>query len=306
MTDKIIQKWKIYCTTEAQNVIGYKVKDGAPQQVCFNDNTHTIDSAQSVLVENIYDNFTNKLFEWNIFCDTEQTNVIGFTNSEQHPELCFNNTTHVISQIPTLINKISNNNVRIIEEYKETGGYFQAKSVKFVCPVGVSTHDLVWPIPISVLSLSFITTDDHIGDTISNIVAPNTIVGAITSDVNTSDTVINVSQTVIDYINLGFFINITDFVNSDNLGRVTFVDTINNTITVETPVTNTFLAATPTYIQMSVKTIHDYTIGNPGKYVIGKSKIGGSYLAANTTIRVEYTNNGGSSKDFFTTIEFLY
>ena len=134
-----------------------------------------------------------------------------------------------------------------------------------------------------------------------------TTTGTITSDVTASDTVINVSQTVIDNVNIGYKIQLDDSTNTDDLGIVTAIDTDNKTITVDTAATQGFSAATPTYVKQTVCMVSDYEIGPAWEWVIGESKIGGSHLPANTTVEVKYTNNSAiTAKKLVAKIEYLY
>lgn len=249
-----------------------------------------------------------KWIKWRIFCETESIWTEGIINeTDGTPTTCFTDSGHTVNlNSQQALEELSDYIVTINEESTPTGGHFKSNSIKMVCPTGASQHDFSYPHPISVLSITIVTSSDHTGDTFENIVAPNTTIGSITSDITASDTVISVSQTVMDNAAVGFYINVTDGTNNDILGRVLSLDTGNNTLTMETAAANGFLASTPTYVQVSVKTIDNYTIGEPSRYEIGKDKIGGSYVPANTTIRVDYTNNGGSSKDFYAIIEYLY
>ncbi|ARR74928.1 hypothetical protein SAGO17_0008 [Mimivirus AB-566-O17] len=305
MTNRIIEKWQIYCNTESQKIIGYKTKDGISPQTCFNNNTHSIDISKNNLIERIPDN-TYDLYEWNVLCDTEKTHVIGFTNSSHYPEICFNNNTHIVSSIPELVSKISNINVGIVEESTPTGGNYKSVSYKCDCVSGESIHDYTFDYPISALSISFNSHSENQNDTLEVIVAPETIIGSITSDITASDTIINASSTVIENAQLGYYIHVSDGINSDNLGTITNIDSVNSRITVKTPATNGFLASSPSYIKMSVKVIDNFTFGYQGRYVLGDSKIGGSYIPTNTIIRVIYTNNGNTTKYFYPVIDYLY
>lgn len=303
---RILKKWSVYCSVDLKPVVQIIDASLGEPQNCFEDHSHPIDATKTILLENIYDNFSKMVYEWSVYCDTERLYVNGFTQNREHPGTCFNNINHVISKNPILLKEINNNSVRIQEEIRETGGYFKANSYKMLCPPGLSSHYFSYPHPVSVLSLVITSTDEHTGDSFDNIVGKNTTIGFITSDVSVSDTIINVSKTVIDNINLGFYVNLTDGVNSFNGGRVLAKSIVNGTISIETPSIGTFLATSPCYVQTTVKTIDNYVIGPPSRYEIGKDKIGGSYVPSNTPISVEYTNNGNTTKDFYAVIELLY
>ena len=196
-----------------------------------------------------------------------------------------------------------------IEVSKRTGGHFKATSLEISAPatVGESSHDFTFPYNISMLSIEYVGHTENNHDEFSVLVSPDTIIGAITSDVSNTDTVINVQPSVIDNAFIGMLCKITDLTNTDDLGYILEIDNVANTITVSTAATQSFLAATPTYVQISVEVIKDIIIDETtAPTQVGGSKIGGSFLAANTTIRIIYDNKDGVAKDFHAIMELLY
>jgi hypothetical protein len=300
-----IVKWKTYCTTESEFITGY-LDDTIIPSVCFNNNTHSLDTACNEIIERIYTNHTREIIYWKIFCDTEDMYTYGYLDHLTPPTQCFNNHEHIISHHPIPLHNIYNNNRRTQEESGDTGGHFQSVCYKMVCPVGESSHDYSFLFPVSALCIIIQTTADHTDDDLEVVIGPDTIIGNITSNVVSSDTVINVSSTVLAHIKVGFYVDLFDGTNTDPLGRVTAIDASASTITVETAATQSFSAATPTYIRMTVKCVSHFKFGFPGRYEVGKDKIGGSYVPTGTIIRVNYTNNGVASSDFYAMIEILY
>jgi len=116
---------------------------------------------------------------------------------------------------------------------------------------------------------------------------------------------VSVSQTVIDYTKIGFYIQLFDGTNVDNLKRVLYVDTENKKIYLESNTTNSYSAATPTYVQRSVYVVKDYEMGAGWEHIFGRSKIGGNYIPADIVVRVIYTNNGVSTQDIIGQVEIL-
>lgn len=118
---------------------------------------------------------------------------------------------------------------------------------------------------------------------------------------------LNVSQTVIQYIALGNYVKLDDFINSDSVERVIGVDKVNNKIYVEGNPTNSYSAATPTYVRMSKYLLKDYEIGEPWSNVIGENKIGGSYIPKDTIIKCYYHNiSTDTDKELLGMVEYLY
>ena len=85
------------------------------------------------------------------------------------------------------------------------------------------------------------------------------------------------------------------------------MDKVAKTITVETAAVNSFLASTPTYVKQTVYYLQNYEFGPSWEYVIGESKIGASYLPANTILRARYINNSAiANKKLVVKFEYLY
>lgn len=118
---------------------------------------------------------------------------------------------------------------------------------------------------------------------------------------------VEVSQTVIDNAMVGYYIKLNNFSTSDDLKRIISIDANNNYLYLEKNPTNSYSAATPTYVQMSVYTIKDYQFGEPGEHDLGGSKIGGSHIPKFKQICIEYINGStGIDKNIVGRIEYLY
>lgn len=245
------------------------------------------------------------LYKWRVVC---QTHGNVYVWSEIQPTTCPTNTADTIDSADTTIVETRDRNlVEIKEETTPTGGNFACETRSITANANeTSTSIHTWPYPISVLEVYFVSTADNTGDEIELIIGQNTTIGVITAAANSGNTTLTVSQTVIDYLYKGYYIRITDGTHTEDLGCVTAIDTVSKIITVQTALVNNYSASTPTYIQMTVKPIRNYIIGNPWMYSIGDSKIGGSYIPTGTTISVVYKNNSNTTKNLVTNIEFLY
>lgn len=73
---------------------------------------------------------------------------------------------------------------KVEEESTKTGGNFGIMSVQITAgPSSTATLDVSWPFPISALSMKYLTEVDHKDDTLTMIIAPDTIIGGITADI---------------------------------------------------------------------------------------------------------------------------
>lgn len=230
--------------------------------------------------------------------------------SDTSPTVCPINNSHTVdTSLVSAFESISESEVLIKEETVKTGGNFMCESHCLIAATGpgVTTYrDFIWPFPISVMSLSFVTDVDNSKDIVSCQVGPDTIIGGLVANCATGATGIYVSQTVVDNTMLGYHLNLFDGVNSDDLGRIISIDDQTNLIKVETGPSVSYSALTPTYVRMTVYTVNNYTIGKPGSYGIGKDKIGGSYVPENTIVRVNYLNTKSYPVGCSVQIEYLY
>jgi len=201
--------------------------------------------------------------------------------------------------------------VRIQEETHDTGGYFQAEILAVNVPSGnagdITTVDFSWPFPISALSSNLYPSAENVGDELVVCVAPDAVIGAIVQDIGIGSDTIYMSTTSLAYADLGQYIKLDDGTNADDMGVI--VEKTSTYIKTSVVSTHAFVAATPTYIKRSA-----YMFA-PGKFKffkadirmpVGESKIGGSYIPANTIFRCKYRNNGTAAKSFYAVFEYLY
>jgi hypothetical protein len=120
--------------------------------------------------------------------------------------------------------------------------------------------------------------------------------------------ILSVSSTVLQYIQLGYHVNLLNASNGTNndLGRVVNKDYVNSAISVELASPNTFAYTSPTYVRQTVYMFKDFEICQPWCHSIGESKIGGSYTPANTPIKWSYNNLGTTDKIAIGYVELLY
>lgn len=311
-----IIKWRTYCNTESTYVEGYLEESLGQPSSCFNNNTHTLDTTKNTILEKIYTNHTDKIIKWRVYCDTEKLYVDGFTDHATIPTSCFNNNTHIVSKHPEILCEIVNNNSRIQEEIIETGGNIQINSHTFDIPASGTTGDETTyvsshPIPINMISLTACPNSNNIGDYIIADIGHHTNIGILTENIDSGITGgvtgFGVSQTVIDYLNVGYFVTLTNGVTSSEMGRCVMIDKANNKISTEFPTITDFSAASPTYVQQTVQMIRRLDFPESTvPIIIGDDKIGSSYVPANVIGRIRYFNNDGKAKKFTFYLEYLY
>jgi hypothetical protein len=243
---------------------------------------------------------------YRIYCNDHQRFVNGYGSVE--PTKCYLNEDHDINPNSVqLLETFSTQKVMIDEEYgpNYTGGYFGVAGFDFVVPAN-STIDYIsnFPFPIAMLLCEIQANDSMIGDKVDFISAENTTVGVLTQEASSGTTTVTVSPSVIKSIYIGLYVRLTDGTNANNCGRIISTDTVNLTVTFETPTINDFAAGS--YFQFSRYFVKNYTFGTTGNHKMGSSKIGGGYIPANINGICRYTNTSDTPKKIAFSIEYLY
>ena len=254
---------------------------------------------------------TSKIvYYWRVFCQTE--NAYVFVWSETEPTVCPNDpVNHTIdSSQTTIVQQISDSFIRIQEETTPTQGLYRFQGYEYAIPSGtpgdVTVIDVTWPRGITMLNGDFDATSDHVGDEIDADAAPQSPIGYITQDVAINDTIIHVSATVFEHMSTGFIVTLTDGVNTVDLGECLSKDTVAGTITVETPSSVAFAAATPTYIKITAHVVNNLKVRIARLYAFAKKRRGGKTFPAGVPFRIYYKNNSGVAKSFGFNLEYMY
>lgn len=249
------------------------------------------------------------IYQYRLYCIEEATFV--YTWSSTTPLSCPNDHTDrtIDTNQTVIVGKMSEN--RVIAS-QDTLKNFQHMCVPMnipsMTPGTVYTQDFSWPMDIQIWKTEFYSTADHIGDTLNMIVAPNTVVGALTQAADIGATTIHVSPTAVtnQLISKGVYMNIINGLGQCNDGgRVIAYDTTANTITFETPLTTAYNPGA--YVRLNVKVINNVLLHRTNSvYRIGEKGLRGRAIPANTVIRGTYTNVSGAAKQLVLVIEIYY
>ncbi len=246
------------------------------------------------------------IFKWRINCQTHNNQFIW---SPTKPTVCpVNNADTINGSLTTIVDKITQGTVSIKDDFGLTGGNFKTESRYLeIAPNSTNHIASVWAYPVKVSLAYFMATEENKDDLLDVIVAPNATIGAIVAPIGIGATSCVVQSSVLDFLNIGYRLRLTDGSNTHECGIVTAINKETATVTFTVPTVNTFSPLTPTYVQMSIYMVEDMRIGPPGKYMIGEGKIGGSIIPAGVASHVVYTNNSlTETKKFYCYIEYLY
>lgn len=287
-----VYKWRVYCVTEAADVHTY-----LPTQptVCPNNNTHTINSTLTVQEQKISNDIvqvqseaipTQGLFRFRDF--TINANPNTTTNSD----FSFNYPINVIC-------------ARLVSEEVHRGD-----SMTWM----VNPNQTIGVITTAITAAA--VWDNATAYSVDDIVAYNSIkYKCIQAHTNQTPTTIaywtkqlnklTVSPTVIQYLKIGWPVQLTDGVNLDLLGECVEINAgISEISTINCPSHN--FSAYTTYVQMNIVYFDNVIFSGPEVFDIGESTLGSSYLPKGGVIRCSYTNNSGTTKVIRARVQYYY
>lgn len=242
--------------------------------------------------------------KYRLFCNTENNYVYDWC--ESIPTVCPNNNVHIIDNSSiSITDTIDSNTVNVIQASGDVGDNYRVECKCITAPANQTVSFLYsWPFNISIMNINWTSTEIHRGDIINGYVAPNTTIGVVTQQINNGDTIIHVSNSVFDYINNGFYINITNGSQIIDLGQCICINKSNNTIKCENSANNTMKAGA--YLQMTIRNIKDLLFVEPESITIANKHIKSSFIPANINLKFDYQNNSGVEKKFKFIYEYIY
>lgn len=252
-----------------------------------------------------------------IYCDTDnkweylwQDASIGITQ-------CPTNVAHTVTLDHTNPQSLQEEPdiIKILEEEipegaTPTGGHYMAETIVLDIPAAtVAGEETIitksYGFPIGLVDVLFDTDDCMEGDRLIAHLAADTIIGALTADIGITENVLNVSETVIDNIQVGYECSLFNGPNMNRLGVINIIDKVNRTITTSLQTVQGFSAATPTYVRMTVPIVNMF-LKKHQNYRLGSNTVGSSYIAENVVGEFIYQNWELNSKKLYVTIEFFY
>jgi len=238
--------------------------------------------------------------KYRMFCITENDYIYKWDNTL--PSHCYNNTSHILdTSTITIIDTISTNEMKISQELVPTGGNYRTEAKEFVLDgSAIQTFDISWPYRVSMLTITILSGDDNGDDILNTYIAPNTVIGIITQNISENDTIINVNQTVVDNINLGYRV----YINNIFIGECINIDKTALTITIDTP--SIINAVIGNYCTITINNIKNFLLKKNATYELGRKTIGGSSIPANTIVRINYENKSQTTKELYVQWEYLY
>jgi hypothetical protein len=248
-------------------------------------------------------------YNWRVIISATQQPAFILRLDTQGPPTVGPNGEEIDTTQSRVVDFRSDNSVKIQEMGTVTGQRYQVKHIKVVAqPNTMTVVDTSLPYDINLIAVKNVFKPDMAGDIISWLLAPYTIVGVITEDVDIGDTVIHVSPTVVANIDESWRFRIASSANPavyEDLGHVVNIDHTNSTVTLDTPSTQSHTAGD--YVRMTAVYTESLEICD-ADYVLemGLEIPRVAYIPANAPVRCEYTNNSSSAKTFYCYYSFYY
>lgn len=245
--------------------------------------------------------------QYRINCQTHGYQYVILDENDDTPTQCPLNTGDTIVGDALEVGRRDPNLALIDEEPgHKTGGHFRIECAKvdITGPTGtIFEYDFMYPHDISTLNLQIIADEECKGEFFDVIVGPDTIVGALTVTAASGDTVITVSPTVVEHVDVGTYIQLFGGAAHEQ-SLVLEKDTVGGTLTLQTALTDTY--APGTFVRMYIYMAINFYVPGHQRLPLGTGKIGASYIPANTTTRLYYHKQDAADKTMYVVHEYLY
>lgn len=213
-----------------------------------------------------------------------------------------------------IIDSVSNDPIpvsdqRVMGDPTLSSGRVATRDVTVTTPASdTNTEDVTFPIDVGILMVQWTTGGAFGGDVVDLHVGPNAALGFLTVAALSSATVLTVDSDVLSGIELGVYVTLREGPTANELGRVTAIDSVASTITVETATTDSFSADTGS-VESTVRLIDAWTLTGAAGTEVPLGQNGSrnvDRIEAGTVVRLIYTNNGGLSRTLSAHVEYLY
>jgi hypothetical protein len=245
--------------------------------------------------------------QYRLFCETENAHVETWKMTK--PECCPNDYRHTIdpSSVSVIGERyVESGNIQNVyissKAYYPTNGKYCAEGLSYNIPADTSTfvEHYTFMKQCCMYGMHLCVREDHIGDRVSIIVQPETIAGVLTSTALTTDTVLHVSNTVVQHVIPGYYV-----VLGEEERLIVEVDKSGNTITIDTPFDSVHNGME--LVKINVYVIRNLCLDTVCKFDIGYGAFGGKLIPKNSLLRMVYHKlDPASSKRFCLNMEYMY
>lgn len=234
---------------------------------------------------------TTPIYEWKIYCSTENAFISYFGSTA--PDKCPNDTSHTVSSSTGSVSQIRliGPNYVIATDPTPDRAFYQYTTIPLDVPANkepqILSTTFSYPFDMYIWEMAIAQGSMCIGDKLSVQIGPDTILGLLTSDLNTGTTGMSCTTTVTNKVARGCEIGITNGVTKEYLGRV--LSYSDGQVVFSTPSSNYYPVGS--YVLWSVYPIKDMIIDSTERLVIGAKGLKTKLVPANTPIKIIYQDN---------------
>jgi hypothetical protein len=246
--------------------------------------------------------------KWRIYCNTENAWVYKWEEENKTPQPgCFNDPGHLVNEdSKSIIEKISNIEVKIKEETKKTQGNYTTEGRRISAGAMTETNDrfsMNYDINLTAIWLN--VNDEHKNDVLNCYYEPF-YRGTLVSDALVNTSVILVDTITASVANIGYLICIPANNEKDVqiLGEIISKNSSTGAITLSGNISKTVSKGTQVCIR--VNGVRNFHLSSTGRHCIGANIIGSTYIDKTGIMVFSYSNKSISAKNFCYELEYMY
>lgn len=251
------------------------------------------------------------MYRYKMYCEDENKWITTIISSDKDdhtkPTSCPNSVSHVVKPASIKLIYTTYADEVIIDEDKidVTGGNFMIETIKMDILKEDAIKDIMieYPFNVTIFSIKFSIDGSNLADKIFVDVNPDTVIGFPVSAIDSGQSIININSNIMQILSVGYFISLSEGGIKEECGRIIDIDYVNETITVEKTISNSF--TTSSLILLTVRR-GDIEFTKAGNIDIATDFIGGSRLLKDHKIRVRYVNNNRSPNSLNFIVQYVY
>lgn len=246
--------------------------------------------------------------KWRIYCNTENKWVYKWEQENiTPPTVCFEDSSHdVNTESASVIERISNTEVKIKEENKKTQGNYRTEGRRITAAAMAVTGDrfsMNYDINLTAIWLNI--NDEHKNDVLNCYYEPS-YRGTLVLDAVVNTSSVTVDSVTASVINIGHLICIPAGNEKDVqiLGEVVAKNTSTGVLTISENISKTVDKGAQVCIR--VNGVKNFYLSSPGRHCIGANIIGSTYIDKSGLMIFSYSNKSISAKNFSYELEYMY
>lgn len=234
----------------------------------------------------------NPIYHWQIYCMSEQ----GWQSTwgVDPPTFCPNDANHEVTGYRQL--ELINPPVLQVADGAPDYGYFQVSTIRIPIPIPTIVPSTIYvrtsfPFKMAIWEMSLTQDSSNKGDIISIQLGENTPASYLTQPASIGDTTLNVHEGFLPLVFAGNEIGVVEPGGTYRQypGLITAVDRVDNTITVQQPLTANYPAGSP--ILFSTYPVRNMYCDSGQRMDLGNKGLRTRDIPANTPITIIYVDN---------------